>query len=229
MTATITRPMSFHEFEVATGNTLRGVLNEDYTYRIGETHTTSTITHHDEVATSGPHLGDVDMGTLAYLLKAKGIHAEVYMTGGNCGGLYVGEPVDGLEGVKVEPVTCGPGTYTDITGSSMTCLHEFAVGLNWDVFGEDNDYTEVADTGATSHRKIAELIALYATGSVPSTDEVERIGLDGTLRSKPGWLALDEERIRQECDAANAKNRARIDQSAAALTYVTHPYDSLGG
>jgi hypothetical protein len=223
---TITRPANYYETEYHLSGS---GTPEGYAYE--ETLEGLQVSHPDEIANDGELLGDVDMGTLAHLLRAKGIHASVYMTGGNCGGLYVGTPVaipstnlDYPFGGEAEPVTCGPGTYHDRYGRSTSSLHEFSVGLNWDVFGEDNDYLMVAETGATSHSQIAALIALYAPGTVPGNDAIEALGLDGSLRSTPGWLADDIARIAQACAEHNRLNKIRHEQAAAARSYIPTGY-----
>ena len=188
----------------------------------------------DEIPTAGPRLGDVDLDLVVHLLiTVHGIpEAEVAMTGGGVGTIYAGkaEPID--DGRYTQPPVCaGPGTYVDKGGSATAVLHELSVGIDPEVYGSDDaPGTDFADAGAVTHTKIAALIALYGglwhnVRRAPGNDDLEAIGLDGSLRSRPAWLIADEAKIAERIHAHNVRNRARLAQNAAASTYIVQPWE----
>jgi len=151
-----------------------------------------------------------------------GIPAYTGHSGGGCATLYAGEATTDADGCERYAAVAGPGTYQHRDyGHSVGWLHEFSVSPDYDGAADDGAWTEAHAVGVKTLHDAAALIAAQVQSGreTPGTDALEAVGLDPSLRSTPGWLLDDLDRIGREVAAANVANRARIAQNAAAGTY----------
>lgn len=220
---TLTRP--------ATTDEVNGVHDPAYTYElVAGQGLVARIP--DEIPTEGERLGAIDLDLVAYLLRTT-YHIEAYpgQMGGNCGAIEYGPDVEVTEGrdtFTTPKWLAGPGTYRTYLGHSTSSLHEF--GTSMDTYVADTDdvgSVDAANVGAFTHTRIAALLATvhaFGTKDGLTADQLEAAGFDGTLRSRPKWLTDDEADIAERIRVANAANRARHEQAAAARSYIPEGY-----